>query len=416
LSHAETILIIESEPETQRFLRQSVLGPVGYRTLSAFDGHSGLILASEQHFDLLILDVHLPGKSGLDILREFRRQDHNQPAIMILSPDCEKTILPSLHLGVKDFLQRPLSEQDVLSVVTNALAESRWQRERAYMTHAITEQVKNWALLHEIGQAITSTLEEPHILRHLVKGINQLMRVEAGSLFVVDDSTGSLGLKITLQGDHDMTEIAHLQSPQRIAEWVAQHNQPVLVPDVLKDQRFFSAIDQKIDLCIRSVLAVPLSHKGKVMGVIQVINPCDTKAEFNQNDLETLQILAAYVAVAVENARLHAKVRQAVKLATLKQTVVTLSHYINNSLAVFTMISETLRSEIQNGGVPSPKRLLKWADAMYSECTRIAKTIAVLNQVTSPRAATYLGETQMIDIDAELQTALKYVKDELSNG
>lgn len=416
MSHAETILIIENEPETQRFLRQSILGPVGYRTLSAFDGHSGLILALEEHSDLLLLDMHLPGKSGLDILREFRRQGHNQPAIMIVSPGCEKVILQALRLGVKDFLQRPFDEQDVLNAVTNALAESRWQRERVYMTQAITKQVKNWALLHEIGQTITSTLEEPHILRHLVKGINQLMRVEAGSLFIVDDSNGCLGLKVTLQGDNDMTETAHLQPPQKIAEWVAKHNQPVLVPDALKDQRFFSAIDEKIELCVRSVLAVPLSHNGKVMGVIQVINPCDANAEFNQTDLETLQILAAYVAVAVENARLHAKVRQAVKLATLKQTVVTLSHYINNSLAVFAMISEALRTEIQNGGVPSPKRLLKWADAMYSECTRIAKTIAVLNQVTSPRATTYLGETQMIDIDAELHKALKYVQDELSNG
>ena len=415
-SQHRTILVVDDSKEIQSFLCQLILKPSGFRTLSARDGNDGLEMILDHKPDLVLLDLSMPGgRSGLEVLQELRRRNVNIPVIIMTSYGSEENILQCLRLGAKDFLQKPFSEEEVLVAVSNALSETIWQRERAQMNRALNEanlklqeQIKAWATLNVIGQAITSTLEEKDVQRRLMWGINQLMRVEAGSLFLLDDEAAELVLQISLSGEVESTGGVRLKIGQGIAGWVVKNNQPALVPNVRADQRFFPEVDEKTGFVTRSILAVPLAAKEKVLGVIQVINPTGSKDHFDENDQKLLEALAASVAVAVENARLHTKMRQTVTVETLKQTVVTLSHYINNSLTVLAMVAHALRDTFQTER-PSeePSLLLEAANTIESETTRVATILRILNQVTSPRNAIYQGETRMIDIESELRSALE---------
>jgi len=415
----ETILVVDDSIEIQEFLCQLILEPSDYHTLSAKNGNECLEKVLEHKPDLILLDLNMPGgKSGLDVLQELKKRNISTPAIIMTSYGSEENILQCLRLGAKDFLQKPFSAEDVLVAVSNALAETIWQRERAQMNRALgeanlrlQEQIKAWATLNVIGQAITSTLEEKDVQRRLMWGINQLMRVEAGSLYLLDEEAGELVLQISLGGQIESKGGLHLKVGQGIAGWVAKHNRAALVPNVRADQRFFPKVDEKIGFVTHSILAVPLTAKDKVLGVIQVINPTGSKNYFDENDQKLLEALAASVAVAVENARLYAKMRQTVTVETLKQTVVTLSHYINNSLTVLVMVASALRDSYLSGQLAeNPGRLLDVAKAIESESTRIATILNILNQVTSPRKVTYQGETLMIDIEPELRAALEPLK------
>jgi len=399
-------------------LRDSILEPAGYRVLTAADGNAAIKVAVRKKPDLILLDINLPGRSGLDVLRNLGERGHTFSVIIMTFYGSEEAILQSFRLGAKDYLQKPFTAEEALESIAKSLAESRWQRERTQMTEALAEanlklqaQVKTWATLNEIGQTITSTLDEKNVQRRLMRGINQLMRVQAGSLFLVDEETDELVLQISLRGDMEKKGEIRLQPGQGIAGWVAQHNRPALVPEAHRDRRFFPGVDRRnTDFLTRSVLAVPLTVKDKVLGVIQVINPREPKIQFDPADQELLEALAASVAIAVENARLHTLTRQTITVETLRKTMVTLSHYINNSLTVLSMIAHILQAGAKNGrAAREPEWLRKSAATVQAETAHIATIISTLNQVTSPRDAVYQGKTLMIDIEQELQARLAAV-------
>ena len=82
---AERILIVEDEEKLARFVELE-LTHEGYRVEKAFDGRSGLSMAEAQDYDLLLLDVMLPGLSGLELLRRLRRTKQT-PVIMVTARD-----------------------------------------------------------------------------------------------------------------------------------------------------------------------------------------------------------------------------------------------------------------------------------------------------------------------------------------
>ena len=408
--HTETILVVDDSKEVRDFLCHSVLNTEGYKVISAQNGTLGLQMAIEHKPDLAILDINMPGKSGLQVMKELKQSDYDIPIIMITSYGSEEAILESLRLGAKDFLQKPFTVEEVLNAVSQALAESRWQKERAQMAHDLSianqrlqEQLKAWESLNVIGQAITSTLEEKDVQRRLMWGINQLMQVEAGSMYLVDEEAQELVLQVSLREQMERLGGLRLKMGQGIAGWVAQHNQSALVLDAQKDERFYAESDKRTGLFTRSVLAVPLTLKGKVLGVIQVLNPYGTKSQFDQADQKLLEALAASVAVAVENARLHAEMRQTVTLDTLKKTMVTLSHYLYNYLTALDGNLSLLQEQFQQQNAdPILFQMLKESQESASH---IQAVLQALQRVTQVKGITYANRTQMIDIETALQPA-----------
>lgn len=408
---AETVLVVDDAPDIQYFLCDSVLQPAGYHMLRCGDGRNGLELAMSASPDLVLLDINLPNMSGLEVLQALRRQGFTMPVILMTSHGTEENLLRALRLGARDFLEKPFSTEQVLSAVSTVLTEARWQKDRQQMARDLEEanqrlqrQLTAWSTLNGIGQAITATLDEAEVHQRVMWGINQLLHVEAGSLYLVDEASGDLVLQVSLRGKMEQRGGLRLKSGQGIAGWVAQNHRSALVIDVKSDPRFYGGIDAQTGFHTHAVLAVPLMSKGKVLGVIQVLNPLGNKFKFDASDQKLLEGLAAAVAVAVENARLHAKMRQTVSLGTLRQTVVTLSHYINNSLTVIGLVANVLKTPEQAEKlVRHPAHLLEAGTTLEEESERIVQILRILNQATQLRTTVYQGDTLMIDIEPELR-------------
>ena len=77
-----SILVVDDEAEIREGL-ELLLDTEGYSTSSAETGEAGLAMLDEKPFDLVLLDVSLPGRNGLDLLREFRRRDPNLSVVLI---------------------------------------------------------------------------------------------------------------------------------------------------------------------------------------------------------------------------------------------------------------------------------------------------------------------------------------------
>ncbi|NNM57906.1 response regulator transcription factor [Acidocella sp.] len=102
------ILLIEDDPKTAEYLSRG-LGAYDHEIMVAADGHSGLIMAAEGAFDVLIIDRMLPGIDGLTLLRTLRMTKIDVPALFLTALDSINDRVMGLQVGGDDYLVKPFS-------------------------------------------------------------------------------------------------------------------------------------------------------------------------------------------------------------------------------------------------------------------------------------------------------------------
>jgi two-component system response regulator MprA len=102
------ILIIEDERKMAGVLKKG-LEAENHCVSLAFDGREGLELASSAEFDVLVLDLMLPGIDGFEVARRLRRNDNQTPILMLTARDAVPDIVKGLDVGADDYLTKPFS-------------------------------------------------------------------------------------------------------------------------------------------------------------------------------------------------------------------------------------------------------------------------------------------------------------------
>ena len=110
------ILVVEDERRMAELLRQGLIED-GHAVTVAVDGREGLAIAEGGGFDLLLLDVMLPGTSGLAIARQLRSRRDQTPIIMLTARDAASDIVQGLDIGADDYLTKPFSFEVLLARV-----------------------------------------------------------------------------------------------------------------------------------------------------------------------------------------------------------------------------------------------------------------------------------------------------------
>src|SRR5260370_33235417 len=123
------ILIVDDETGIRESL-DGVLGDEGYETASVESGEECLKLLRREHkFDVVLLDVWLPGVDGLETLEKIRDLDNAPEVIMISGHGNIETAVRATKLGAYDFLEKPLSLDKTLILVKNAIESKKLRRE-----------------------------------------------------------------------------------------------------------------------------------------------------------------------------------------------------------------------------------------------------------------------------------------------
>ncbi|MFZ0879349.1 MAG: sensor domain-containing diguanylate cyclase [Candidatus Acidiferrales bacterium] len=157
-------------------------------------------------------------------------------------------------------------------------------------------------VFHELGKALTSSLQLDQVLRTIMEKINEVLRPDTWSLLLMDQEKNELYFQIATGVGAEALRDVRIKLGQGIAGWVAESGEVVVVPDTSQDSRFFSQVDEKTKMETRSIVAVPVRFREQCLGVIELIN-CIGPEGFSQRDLALLEALADYAAIAIENAR-----------------------------------------------------------------------------------------------------------------
>ena len=161
-----TIMIVDDEPQIRRVVR-TTLSSQGYAVLEAKTGEEALEKLRTDHPSLILLDVNMPGMSGLDVCREVRQSSH-VPIIMLTVRNAERDKVQALDAGADDYVVKPFGSQELMARIRAALRHtSSAIATPAFLSDDLKIDFAKRAVTVK-GHPVRLTPKEFELLRHLV--------------------------------------------------------------------------------------------------------------------------------------------------------------------------------------------------------------------------------------------------------
>ena len=134
-----SILVVDDESEIREGL-ELLLKSEGYQVSSAESGQVGLSRLEERPFDLLLLDVSLPDRNGIDMLKEIHRQDPHLPIVLITAYGSIEMARAAFKSGAMDYITKPWSNDELLVQVAQAVEARRLRDENIHLKRALKQR------------------------------------------------------------------------------------------------------------------------------------------------------------------------------------------------------------------------------------------------------------------------------------
>jgi sigma-B regulation protein RsbU (phosphoserine phosphatase) len=206
-------------------------------------------------------------------------------------------------VGVMDIESRQLdyftpAQQNILTLVASRIGTAIVN---AQLYENAQKQAETLLMLNEIGREANSTLQVEEVLRRAAELTKRLIDYQIFSILLIDEVEGVFRHRVTVKFGQRIQEKSTVPVYEGIIGAAASLRQPVFVPDVSLDPRYRMANPET-----RSELAVPMIFKNRVVGVMDLESP--QVNYFTPDHVQVLSILAAHLAVSIENARLYEQV------------------------------------------------------------------------------------------------------------
>lgn len=245
--------------------------------------HRSLILADAQvdpRFEHWGGTEHVRGWMGIPLL------DHGE-------------VIGYLALDSRQVAAYSQAEADLAQAFANQAAIAI---ENARLHTQSTQWAERLAILNKASQTMASSLDLDHVLDQVMIEITTLVKAEGASLLLLEPGGDELVFMASISPASERLIGARMPAAAGIAGWAVAERQSVLLNNAQQDPHFYKDIDALTHLTTRSLIAVPLMVRDKVIGVIEVINKLN--GTFDLSDLGLLQALGSSAAIAIENAQL----------------------------------------------------------------------------------------------------------------
>ncbi len=226
--------------------------------------------------------------------RKFRHIKYSSLAVPLRRGG---TIIGALEAINKETGEFTAKDLDILVALAEQIAIAL---DNARLYGRVMREVRERELLYEVGAQISSSLDLNEVLNLILDSLHQVVTYDAGGIYLVDPDTSDI-IAVTTRGyDPAMEKKAELKFGEGIVGWVAKHQEPVIVDDVRRDERYLNARDST-----RSEIVVPLTAAGKIVGILNLES--DEASAFTRDDLKLIKTFGSQAALSIERAKLHAE-------------------------------------------------------------------------------------------------------------
>jgi CheY-like chemotaxis protein len=294
----EHILVVDDGADMREFVIKFVLQPNGYEYSEAEDGVAALEQITISPPDLILLDLQMPRLDGTGLLRKMQEREINIPVVLMTFYGSEEIAIEVFRLGVRDYVIKPFTEDELLGAIERALMVSRLRRERdslterlMYANRGLERHVGELEALFRVGKVVASLPDEDTLMVRILEAATYLANAsEAALLLLSDDGKTLINRAFTTGAD---VQLIHEAVDDELAWQAVQSGQPVVGQPYPDDRTHVPNV----------AVRVPLVAGDVPIGVLAVTTPEELTS---RDQLNLIGALADYGAIALERAHLAA--------------------------------------------------------------------------------------------------------------
>ena len=216
-----------------------------------------------------------------------------------------RAALPGGQMGWQQWTTRALYDDEGNLVEYQSVG--RDITEHKQIDEALQQSNRRLALLNRAIQTLAATLDLDRVLVAILEEMRRLLDADNCIVWLVDPETDELICRQSA-GPSKSVRGWRLAAGQGMASWVASSGKGLVVPDTLKDERYYEGIEQAVGFAPRSVLSAPMWVQQRVVGVLQALDADPNR--YTETDLRLAEPLAAAAATAIVNAQLYERAQQ----------------------------------------------------------------------------------------------------------
>ena len=307
LRSSTRILVVDDEIEIAESLADFLLRKEGFQVHIAHDGQQAIAylentVGGSNEVDLVLLDMRMPGLSGLDVLDWIRKHpDLRYTRVVLLTAAASSDEkVQALSAGADDYITKPYYMQELLARVKTILRTQQLEKQ-------LHRQSQQLAALNRISQAVAATLETSQVYATAVRGVDAILEVELAAVLIVEGGKLHCQYVRHYKGAIPAHIFPSAEKGQGVLGLAWSEQQTYCLNQVQTDPRYDATRDSPIGYNVRAMLATPLMVRGRPVGVLVAYNKRD--GQFSEVDVDLFSSLASSVSEAIENAWLFQRVR-----------------------------------------------------------------------------------------------------------
>ncbi len=297
----EKILVVDDSASVRGFL-EDLLGEEGYRVACAPNAEGALDFLRSNVVDLMLLDIKMPGLSGIELLKQVQLLYPEIPVIMMTGYASLDSAREAILAGSADYVFKPFRNEEILLSIINTLDKLRIHRENIRLKETVS--------LFNISEAIASAFNTDSLYQIILMSVLSQTRSTRAALCVFDDSKRVLDVRAIL-GAEVTRPLRPNYAGYPAVDFITQNKKPLLLGtgtdhplagevDVME---YKTSMFPELFPFEKEMVLLPLKIQNQMLGLI-LISKRAAEDGFTRSDMQVLSIISNQASVALHNSRL----------------------------------------------------------------------------------------------------------------